>query len=51
MAENEKNLKIEAIRVAGGVHCAHIAAATNKEAKPEDVVDLAKKIYEFLKAD
>jgi len=48
MAENEKNLKIEAIRVAGGVHCAHVAAATNKDAKPEDVVGLAEKIYVFL---
>ncbi len=46
MAENEKNLKIEAIRCAGGVHCAHVAAA--KEVKPEDVVSLAEKIYKFL---
>jgi hypothetical protein len=47
MAENEKNLKIEAIRCASGIHCAHIAAG--KELKPTDVVDVAKKIYEFLK--
>ena len=46
MAENEKNLKIEAIRCASGVHCAHVAA--NKD-QSVDVVELAKKIYEFLK--
>ena len=48
MAENEKNLKVEAIRVAGGLHAAHVAAG-NKELKPTDVVDTAKKIHEFLK--
>jgi hypothetical protein len=47
MAENEKNLKIEAIRIAGGVHAAHVTSG-NKELKPTDVVDTAKKIYEFL---
>jgi hypothetical protein len=47
MAENDKNLKVEAIRVAGGLHSAHVAAG-NKELKPADVVDTAKKIYEFL---
>ena len=46
MAENEKNLKIEAIRCASGVHCAHVAAAKEN---PVDVVDLAKKIFAFLK--
>lgn len=48
MAENEKNLKIEAIRCAAGVHCAHVAAATSKDTKPEDVVALAEKIHGFL---
>jgi hypothetical protein len=47
MAENDKNLKIEAIRCAAGINSAHVAAA--KDVKPEDVVGLAKKIYEFLK--
>lgn len=48
MAENDKNLKIEAIRCASGVHSAHVAAG-NKDLKPADVVDAAKKIFEFLK--
>jgi hypothetical protein len=47
MAENEKNLKIEAIRCASGIHSAHVAAG-NKDLKPEDVVDTAEKIYKFL---
>ena len=47
MAENEKNLKIEAIRCAAGIHCAYVAAA--KDTKPADVVDLARQIYAFLK--
>jgi len=46
MAENEKNLKIEAIRCAAGIHCAHVAAA--KDMEPSSVVDLADKIYKFL---
>ncbi len=47
MTENEKNLKIEAIRCASGIHCAHVAA--NKDVKAEEVVPLAEKIYEFLR--
>ena len=47
MAENDKNLKVEAIRVAGGIHSAHVAAG-NKELKPDDVVDTAEKIFAFL---
>jgi len=47
MAENEKNLQIEAIRVAGGLHSAHVAAG-NKDLKPADVVDTAEKIFAFL---
>lgn len=47
MAENEKNLKIEAIRCAAGIHCAHVAAAKT-ELKPEDVVKTAEAIHEFL---
>ena len=50
MAENEKNLKIEAIRCASGLHSAYVAAG-NKELTPADVVDTAKKIHEFLKAE
>jgi len=49
MAENEKNLKIEAIRCASGIHCAHVAAGNRDNVKPEDVVVIATKIYEFLK--
>ena len=48
MAENEKNLKIEAIRCASGLHSAYVAAG-NKELTPADVIDTAKKIHEFLK--
>ena len=48
MAETEKNLKVEALRCAAGVHCAHVAASKT-ELKPEDVVGLAKNIFEFLK--
>jgi hypothetical protein len=48
MADNEKNLKIEAIRCASGLHSAYRTEG-NKDLKPADVVDTAKKIYEFLK--
>ena len=42
-----ENLKIEAIRCAAGIHCAHVASA-KKDLRPEDVVALAEKIHEFL---
>ncbi len=48
MADNEKNLKVEAIRTASGLHAAYVTAG-NKELKPADVVETAKKIHEFLK--
>ena len=48
MAENDKNLKIEAIRCSAGVHSARVAAGKDTESKPEDVVSLAEKIYTFL---
>ena len=50
MAENEKNLKIEAIRVAGGLHASPVANGGQVEKKkPSDVVDTAKLIYAWLK--
>jgi len=47
MADNEKNLKLEAIRCAAGIHCSHVA--DGKDVKPEEVVPLAEKIFKFLK--
>ena len=49
MAEKEKNLKIEAIRVAGGLHASPVANGGQVEKKPSDVVDTAKLIYAWLK--
>ena len=48
MAENEKNLRIEAMRCAAGIHCARVAAVPTDPTKPEDAVALAEKIYKFL---
>mgnify|MGYP001583051401 CR=1 FL=1 len=51
MAENEKNLKIEALRVAGGLHASPVAnGATAGKSKPADVINTAKQIYEWLTA-
>jgi len=50
MAENEKNLKIEALRVAGGLHASPVANSGKTDSnKPSDVVGTAKKIYDWLK--
>jgi len=46
MNEIDKEFKIEAIRWASEIHCAYVAA--NKDVKPEDAVELSKKIYAFL---
>lgn len=48
----DKNLKVEALRSAAGLHCSPIAngGGDAKEKKPSDVVDTAKKIYEWLRS-
>lgn len=48
---DKKKLKVEAIRCATTLHCSPIAAGENKEKKPADALDTARKIYEWLKTE
>ena len=47
--DNEKNLKVEALRCAGGMHASPVANGENSmHNKPSDVVETAKRIYAWL---
>jgi hypothetical protein len=43
------SLRIEAMRLATGLHCSPAATTGKESSKPSDVVDTASKIYNWLK--